>query len=330
LTRAVLSLGTNTVRLLVVRDGASGMLEEVEHAQTGTRLGEGLQEGGMLAPQAVARTLAAASDFAERARRHGALLASIATSAVRRAADSAALSERLQALTGVPLEILSGETEATYSFAGATAGAPQDGARIAVIDVGGGSTECAVGRDGRLEGARSREIGSVRLSEHFPALLGGEPGPPAHAAAAQARAAARQILAAFAAFAPVDEVRAVAGSPATIAAVATRSDVERVAGLTLTVEVLDATLERLLDLDVAARRALPGMLPQRADVIAGGAIVLSEALRVLGAGAARIERNDLLLGFLLARVPGAPGVCDAESEVKNHGMMVESVDTADF
>lgn len=319
MTRAVLSLGTNTVRLLVVRDGRNGTLDEVEHAQTGTRLGEGLREGGTLAPEAVARTLAAAADFVRRARRHDAELASIATSAVRRATDGAAFAERMHALTGVPLQVLSGETEAAYSFAGAAAGAPRDGTRVAVIDVGGGSTECAAGRDGRFEGARSLEIGSVRLSERFPALLGGEPGARACAAAAQARAAAQRVVAPFAEFAPVDAVRAVAGSPATIAAVATRSDVERVAGSILTIEMLDTTIEMLLDLDLAARRALPGMLPQRADVIVGGGIVLSEVLRVLGAGEARVERNDLLLGFLLARVPAPRGVRDAESEAKSTG-----------
>ena len=56
--RAVLSIGTNTVRLLVVRDDAAG-LTQLEHLQTGTRLGEGLRDGGALAPEAVRRTLEA-------------------------------------------------------------------------------------------------------------------------------------------------------------------------------------------------------------------------------------------------------------------------------
>lgn len=307
MTRAVVSLGTNTVRLLVVRDVAEGTLEEVEHAQRGTRLGEGLREGGTLSPDAVARTLEAVTDFVERAQRHGAVLASIATSVVRRADDRAAFGERMRLLTGVPLEIISGEEEAAYSFRGATSGAPPDGTRRAVVDVGGGSTECAVGRAGRLEHARSVEIGAVRLAERFPALLGGRAGPPARAAAARARLAAREVLDGYGALRPVDEVRAVAGTPATIAAIAQGSDVERVAGSRLTRATLDFVLDRLLDLDLEGRRRLPGMLPQRADVLAGGAIVLAEVLRALGADGARVERNDLLLGYLLANVPALRG-----------------------
>jgi len=319
LTRALISLGTNTVRLLVVRDGADGTLDEIDHAQTGTRLGEDLRERGTLAPAAVTRTLDAVADFVARAQRHDAELSAIATSAVRRADDGAAFADRVRALTGVPLEILDGHTEAAYSFRGATAGAPHDGARIAVVDVGGGSTECAVGPRGQLENSRSFEIGSVRLAERFPALQGTAPGAGARAAAAQARAAAADVVAAVRALRPVDEVRAVAGTPATIAAVAQRSDVERIAGSMLTLEQLDATLEQLLDLDLEARRALPGMLPQRADVIAAGAIVLSEALRALGAMKARVERNDLLLGFLLSRKSAPRGVFGPQSEMNVTG-----------
>ncbi|MBC5800271.1 MAG: hypothetical protein GIX03_09915 [Candidatus Eremiobacteraeota bacterium] len=336
MTRALISLGTNTVRLLIVRDARDGTLEELEHAQTGTRLGEGLRESGTLAPEAIERTLDAVTAFVARAQRRGAELSAIATSAVRRANDGAAFAERVRAIAGVPLEILDGETEAAYSFRGATAGAPCDGSRIAVVDVGGGSTECAVGRNGQPEKVRSFEIGSVRLAEAFPALQGAAPGARARAAAAGARAVAAGVLAGAAELGPVDHVRAVAGSPATIAAVAQGSDVERVAGSMLTLQRLDATLEQLLELNLEARRALPGMLPQRADVIVGGGIVLSETLRALGTRAAQVERNDLLLGYLLSKAAAPPGVLSegvktvAADGRAFRGMMVESVDTADF
>ena len=55
----------------------------------------------------------------------------------------------------------------------------------------------------------------------------------------------------------------------------------------------------MLDLGLAERRALRGMLPQRADILAGGALVVSEVLGALGAETAVLEANDLLLGFLL-------------------------------
>jgi exopolyphosphatase/guanosine-5'-triphosphate,3'-diphosphate pyrophosphatase len=284
-----------------VRDEPAGEIVQLEHLQIGTRLGEGLRAAGSLQPAAVARTLAAVEDFAARARERGALLSSIATSALRRAENAAEFSQRMREVTGVALEILPGRIEAEASFRGATYGSIRSGARVAVVDVGGGSTEVAVGRDGALEDARSIELGSVRLAERYPALGGTEPGAPARAAARAARSDAAAQLAPFALFRGPDHVRAVAGTALTLGAVAYASDVEAVSGLGLSRSTIEAVLERLLDSQLEERRRLPGMLPQRADILAAGAIVLLESLRALEAETVLLERNDLLLGFLLMR-----------------------------
>jgi exopolyphosphatase/guanosine-5'-triphosphate,3'-diphosphate pyrophosphatase len=304
--RAVISLGTNTIRLLIVRDLPGGGVEQLEHGAIGTRLGEQLRERGRLLPAAAERTLAAVGIFCERVRAYDAALASIATSAMRRADDAPAFAAAMADLTGVPLRVLDGDEEAAASFRGAMSSAPRDGLRRAVLDVGGGSTECAVGRDGVLERARSVEIGSVRITERFPGLAGAEPGAVARRAAAAARLAIGGELAWLADFRPVGEVRAVAGTPLTLGAVAFASDVEAVSGRELARDALDALLARLLDLTLAARKALPGMLAQRADVVVGGGLIVSEALRLLEVESTRLEADDLLLGFLLGP-DAAPG-----------------------
>ncbi len=245
------------------------------------------------------RTLRAVEEFVGRSRARGAEISSIATSAMRRASNAVEFADRMRAVTGAELHVLEGEHEAAASFRGAMYGAPHDGARRAVLDIGGGSTECASGRDGRLERAGSLEIGSVRITERFPQLAGTAPGAPARAAAAQARREIARELASLGAFEPVAEVRAVAGTALTLGAVAFASSVEKVSGRMLPLAELDVLLERLLDLPLEERRALPGMLAQRADILAGGGLIFSEALRLLGIGAARLESNDLLLGYLL-------------------------------
>ncbi len=295
---AVISLGTNTIRMLLVRkDGAH--VEQLEHMQTGTRLGEGLDDGGSLAPAAKMRTLVAVTEFAMHVRAHEAQLSVIATSAMRRASDAAEFAEDVYAATGAKLEILDGETEAIASFRGATHGAPRDGARVAVLDIGGGSTECAVGRDDFLEDARSIEIGSVRLTERFPGLGGNASYDAAREAAVEARAQLRILLAPIAELAPVDRVVAVAGTALTIGAVVFGSHVSEVSRLALTRETVEGTVDRLLSLPLEQRRALPGMLPQRADVLAAGGIILSETLGLLGVNSVFLESDDLLLGYLL-------------------------------
>jgi exopolyphosphatase/guanosine-5'-triphosphate,3'-diphosphate pyrophosphatase len=298
--RAVISLGTNSTRLLVVRAEGDAALHELEHRSVGTRLGEGLQDAGSLSEAAMQRSLAVVATYAERIRLADAHAVAIATSALRRAHNGAEFAARFAAVSGLELRILDGAEEAAATFAGATYGAPPE-RRIAMLDVGGGSTECAAGFPGRLESAVSVELGAVRLGERFPDLLGS--ASPAHAAAdaQSARTVARERLAPLAALAAggLSEVRAVAGTPLTLGAIVYASDVERVSGCVLTRAMLEETLARLLALDLTQRRALPGMLAQRADILPAGALIVSEALGRLGVTQVRLERNDLLLGYLL-------------------------------
>ncbi len=284
---------------MIARPGGGGTLEQLEHGAIGTRLGEGLAEGGPLGEAAMARTLGAIETFAARVRVHGAQPFAIATSAMRRASNAAEFSERVRALVGAGVRVLDGGEEGACSFRGATASAPRDGRRRAVLDVGGGSTECAAGRDGVLDRARSVEIGSVRLTERFPDLAGNAPGERARAAAAAARRTAAQMLAWLGDYRPVDEVRCVAGTPLTVGAIAFDSHVDRVSGRELSRAALDGVIADLLERDLASRKAVPGMLAQRADVLPAGGIIVSEALRLLGRDSAVLEADDLLSGFLL-------------------------------
>jgi len=297
--RAVVSLGTNTTRLLVVRQREDGRVEQLEHGAIGTRLGEGLRESGSLSSDAMERTLAAIARFAERVKAQAAEPYAIATSAMRRANNAGEFGAQVERLLGAPLRILDGEGEAAASFRGATGSAPNDGVRRAVLDVGGGSTECAVGVDGRIERAISLEIGSVRLTERFPDLDGAAAGARARAAAKSARAAASSILAPLAEFRPVGELRMVAGTPLTLGAIVFGATGNDLSGRVLTRDAIERAIARLLELDLTARKAVPGMIPQRADVLPAGGLILSEALRLFGLAEARLEVNDLLLGFLI-------------------------------
>jgi exopolyphosphatase/guanosine-5'-triphosphate,3'-diphosphate pyrophosphatase len=292
------------VRVLVVADCATGRLEEIEHRAVGTRLGEALSDRGMLGEAAMRRTLEAAQSFVDRARFHGASLICIATSAMRRAENANLFAQRLQAVTGEPLRIIDGQEEAAASFRGATyEDDPNDGRCVGVLDIGGGSTECAVGRGGCLEASTSLEIGAVRLTERFPGLNGLMPGASAREAAQAAAFFVAQRFQPLAAFTQVGELRAVAGTPATIAAIATDGVVDHVRGVGLRREVVTSIMERLLEACLEERRAIPGMLVQRADVLAAGALLLGEAMDVLGCREALVETNDLLLGYLLRHAP---------------------------
>ncbi|TAM57719.1 Ppx/GppA family phosphatase [bacterium] len=298
--RALLSIGTNSTRLLLAKRSNAAWIT-VSQARRGTRLGQGLGPRGMLRDDAIARTLAAAVEFVARARENTPQIRAIATSAMRRARNARALSAALEARTGLQLEIIPGEEEARYSFVGALAGHGEGlsaGARVGVLDAGGGSTEFAVGAGARLERSRSFEIGAVRLTEETP--LRADPPPP-HALPA-ARERARAALAGIAGLgAGVVRLICVGGTATTCAAMLSLGarEAERVDGMTLARAELTALAERLAPLRVSERCAVPGLPAQRADIIVGGLIVLEQALEALSIERAIVSVHDLLLGYVI-------------------------------
>lgn len=295
---ALLSIGTNSTRLLV-RDGD----ERVAAESRGTRIGTGIGETGTLDPIARERTLAAIDEYVEIACRAGVTVVdAIATSALRRARDGERFGAEVGARVGIAPRVLTGFEEATYSFLGATASREGDGI-IAVLDVGGGSVELAsdVPRRARARGTVARtisvEIGAVRLSERHPALLGaralGEDDRRALAAVARADAAA--VLAPLAANRGVPELIAVGGTVFTAAAMIAGGLRD---GATMTRADCLRLIDELLARDLDARKTLPHIRPQRADILPAGLIVIDEACRLLAVDAFSVSEADLLLGYL--------------------------------
>ncbi len=185
----------------------------------GTRIGEGLGERGRLGDEPMQRTLDAIGAAARAIRGHYVRMFAIGTSALRRADNGEEFMERVHELLGVPFRVLSGEEEAEASYRGAlTVFDGWRGERVGVIDVGGGSTECAVGDSASPEKVISCEIGAVRLTEAIPKLAGRD-GPVAAGELSRAAEIAREALRPLAECAPVDGVALVGGSATTTAAI---------------------------------------------------------------------------------------------------------------
>ncbi len=164
---AALDVGTNTVLLLVARVDERGTLEVLEdHCRT-PRLGEGLARTGAIAPAAAERALEALEGFARRLSELGqprARTRAVGTAVLRRARNAAEFVQRVRERTGLAIEVLSEAEEAALGHL-AVAG-ELAGARAAIVDVGGGSTEFS-----SADGAErlSIPIGAVVLSEGYPA-----------------------------------------------------------------------------------------------------------------------------------------------------------------
>jgi exopolyphosphatase/guanosine-5'-triphosphate,3'-diphosphate pyrophosphatase len=227
----------------------------------------------------------------------------IATSAMRRASDGAAFAAELEARLGTPPQILTGDEEATYSFLGATH-AVHDPVPVGVLDVGGGSSELAVDvpadaqANGRVAFALSIEIGAVRLSERHPALLGERALDPEERAEllAVVRADAAAMLAPYATAPKPPRLIAVGGTAFTAAAMVAKAPLRD--GVSFDHADRIALVDALLARDLEARRAMPFIRPQRADILPTGVIVIDEACAMLGIDTVTVSVDDLLAGYL--------------------------------
>jgi exopolyphosphatase/guanosine-5'-triphosphate,3'-diphosphate pyrophosphatase len=269
----------------------------------GTRLGTGLQHTGRLDRAARARTLAAIADYVEIARLHDASIACIATSAMRRASDGADFTADVRGVTNAEPHILSGAEEATFAFLGATRFAEGD-APVAVLDVGGGSSELAIDipavaqARGAVAYTRSVEIGAVRLAERHPALLGAAGlSPEARVLLLdEVRADIATVLEPFASAPRPQRVIAVGGSAFTAAAMIANAQLRD--GVLMRPSDRADLLDALLARDLAERKALPFIRVQRADILPAGLAIIDEACRMLGTPDATVSVDDLLAGYL--------------------------------
>ena len=300
--RALFSVGTNSTRLLVVRQAQGGGVRLAAESR-GTRIGTGIGETGTLDPAARERTLVGIDEYVEIARSLGVTQAdSIATSALRRASDGAAFAAQVAERIGIAPRVLSGAEEATYSFLGATATRDGDNP-IAVLDVGGGSAELAIDvpRQARSTGAVARtlsvEIGAVRLSERHPTLLGARAldADERRVLVEEAGADAATVLRPLETVCDFTELIAVGGTVFTASAMIAGGVRD---GATMTRADCLRLIDDLLARDLDARKALPHIRPQRADILPAGLIVVDEACRLLGVDRFTVSEADLLLGYL--------------------------------
>jgi exopolyphosphatase/guanosine-5'-triphosphate,3'-diphosphate pyrophosphatase len=302
---AIISIGTNSTRLLLA-DVAPAMARVETARSVGTRIGEGLGEQGRLGDEPMQRTLEAIGQFQRAVKGHYIRLFAVATSALRRAENAEDFSQRIEALLGTPLRTLSGEEEAAASYRGAlTAFGELRGERVGVLDVGGGSTEYAVGTSTEPEKVISCETGAVRLTEAVPELAGRD-GAVKEESVERARAIARKALEPLAECAAVERLALVGGSATTIAGML-RGRRTSIDSYDLTRADLQRALERLLAMPLEERKKVAGMKPQRADILPGGIIGIETAMEIIGSDKAVATTSDLLLGILLQERDASAG-----------------------
>ena len=300
--RAVVDIGTNSTRLFIadVRDGRIG--DVLEQRTEITRLGAGVDAGGRLSEEAMARVYAVLDDYRvliDRDRASDAV--AVLTSAVRDATNGAEFARTVGDRWAIEPHILSGDEEARLTFLGVTSERdPGDLTPTLVIDIGGGSTEFVIGSGHEVAFHVSNQAGVVRQTERH---LHSDPP-----VAAECDALARDVRATLGDGVPaslrggVAHAIAVAGTATSMASIAQELepyDPDKVEGYVVSEADCRRILERLAGLTVAERRRVRGLHPDRATTIVAGVIILLETLALFGLHSFEVSEHDILRGAAL-------------------------------
>lgn len=283
--QAVIDIGTNSTRLAVA-ESIDGIVQMRYTEVAETRLGEGMGIERMIRPIPLERNVKAIKDFVQKAEtmqvEHIRLTA---TSALRDAQNKEAVQQRILQSTGYSVELLSGTEEARLSYLGASGDFVQYHRPLAVLDIGGGSTELVYPAAEGLHSA-SVNMGAVRLLEH-PEL----------------QAQMTDTLATLKAddFPANAMLIAVGGTNTCLMAMElgmTQYDGNKIHGQSMTKQQVDAWCERLFALSQEEREQIPGMKRKRADIIPYGVQILQKTMELLQQTEVTISDKGLVYGLL--------------------------------
>lgn len=291
--RAAIAIGSNSTRMLCA-EKRGGELTDVLRGRENTRLFLGLDERGNILPERIADTARAVCALQRMALEHGAeSIALFATSALRDAKNALALEERIRALCGLELRVISGEEEARLAFA-AAAGKE----RRLVLDIGGGSTEFTVGEAGKAEWAGSAQMGASRLLKMCPIASPED--------AEKAFGIAQEVLAPFAArvnaLKRAEGAVGLGGSCTTAAAMLLGREAhgEEIEGWTVALRDAREQLRLLSSLTVEERKQVPGLPAARAEHMPHGLCILIAALTLTGFDSLSVSVRTNLDGYLFS------------------------------
>ncbi len=307
LRRSVIDIGTNSVKLLVA-DVADGGAEPVLECSEQTRLGRGFYETHLLQRGAVAHTARVVARFALQARELGASPPRvIATSAARDARNPEQLLIAIHQSCGLSVEIIPGEQEADWAFVGVRSDRRLRDAPLLILDVGGGSTEFILGNGAARLFSQSFPLGTVRMLERL--KPGDAPGPDdlerglvfvgdyLTSCVVPAVASVWALLA--------HEKPQLVGTGGTASVLAALElglksfDRERIESVSLTRSQVRSQVERLWGLPLTERRRLPGLPPDRADVMLTGAVIYHAVLSHFDLPTLRVSTRGMRFGAVL-------------------------------
>ncbi len=295
-------IGTNAVRLLVVRINPNFSYTIVSQEKEVVRLGEDEFKDNLLKPQAMERTFFVIRKFVELAKTYGANeIVAVGTSAIREAKNQTEFLQKLYTETGLKAKVISGEEEAHLICKGVSSGINIGDEKAIFIDLGGGSTEIAIGNQHDCFYLNSLRLGAIRLTAQF--IGEGWTGPVSthtykqikHYASSKIQVVKGRVLDYGARWAWGS-----AGTVINLAEIASKLFKKTGNGtLSLSRKNLKKLVPLLCSLPLEERKKLPAINPDRADIIIAGAAVIEAIMEEFGLEEIKISRSELRDGLLV-------------------------------
>lgn len=298
---AFLDIGTNSVRMLLARIDPNHSFSVISQQKEVVRLGEGEFRDHQLQPQAIRRAVLVCSQFVQMAQAHGAQdIVAVATSASREATNQAAFLRRLDREAHLDVRVISGKEEARLIYLGVVSGLNLGDKRALIIDIGGGSTEVIIGTQSQHDFLDSLKLGAIRLTSLFfqPTDVGVVPEKLYQRLKQYVRTASIRTLQQLKKW-RTDIAVGSSGTICNLAEIASRMIYRRPwkRDDILTLDDLHAVTSRLCACTLEERSRLPGINPERADIIVAGAAILETLLEELDIHEIRISDRGLREGL---------------------------------
>jgi exopolyphosphatase / guanosine-5'-triphosphate,3'-diphosphate pyrophosphatase len=304
---AAIDVGTNSIRLIIAEASPDGTYRVLDDEKEVVRLGQGMANTGRLTDAAMQRAAAAIARMRSIAEGYGvAVLRVIGTSAAREARNGRHLVDLVRRIAGVELEVISADEEARLAFLSVSRAFDIQSAPVAVVDIGGGSTEVILSAAGVVEKVYALGLGAVRLTDRF--------GGPERASGdryRRVREFVRDCIADQIGQPPMAP-QTVIGTGGTFAAVASMDRARLGSAAPASIQGYDlrrSDIRHLLDrLRKSSRDRFPGLAPDRADIIVPGMAIIDGLLRHLGVNRVLVHdrgiRDGLLLTMIREHLPG--------------------------
>jgi exopolyphosphatase/guanosine-5'-triphosphate,3'-diphosphate pyrophosphatase len=295
---AAIDIGTNTILMLIAEVAENRILKIIRDEHAIARLGRGVDENRRIGSEAFERVFGFLQSYRQIALQEGVeTIRACGTSALRDAANREEFVKFIFEKTGIKIRILSGNEEALLTYRGALWGFAESDDICGVLDIGGGSTELIFGRGASVFEGKSLDIGSVRLTERFL-----RKSPPDLEAILTASEYIRNQLKLFPMLAHGSILYGVAGTLTTLAAI--DQDLEafdgpKIHGYRLQRSHIDSIFKRLAGLTLPDLLRYPAIVPDRADILIGGILILREILAHYSIPDIVVSRQGLRYGMML-------------------------------